>query len=468
MGIDKFHTWLFSQFPKCYSVPKNGSFDILYIDINCLLHRIIASAYNDSMLIKKFFSYINFIMRCNKPLKKIIFAIDGPAPFAKIVLQRKRRLKSALNQNNDNILRAITPLHFTPGTEFMDNFPKILEPYLDKLAKKHNIEIEMLLGTGEAEFKLINHILLNAKHNESRLIVSTDADIILMLAAIYNNESLKNTFVSNIKYNISIDEILIRHQRKIKYIKPNNIGKNFAIASLLLGNDYLPKIAYINADKLWDSFAYACTFVSLGLYDKKTVINYDFLIHMMTYIISIMPKNIMTKINLTTYNEKLYENYIDGICWCIQLYINGICSQTSYMCHNTNMIHPYGLLLYLEYNKNKLINKCRDIAYVKQVPDYIYAFLVLPKISHHLLKQEILDKIGNKYDHLFGEESCNICNENSKAIKKLYSDIKNCTDEKHICELKKKIHPLITESSKHKKTHKDLNEQDINEIIDQI
>src|SRR5690349_13443788 len=131
MGIEKFHKWLYNTYPKCFNNINCNFYDNIYIDINCILHRIVAGAINENMLFSRFYSYIDFLLKKNVPTKRLTFAIDGVAPFAKILLQRKRRLKISRNidQQND-IFNIISPLYFTPGTKFMKSFPDKISKYI--------------------------------------------------------------------------------------------------------------------------------------------------------------------------------------------------------------------------------------------------------------------------------------------------------------------------------------------------
>ena len=96
-------------------------------------------------------------------------------------------------KNTDNF---ISPIIFTPGTKFMNNLPNFLKDYFDKLRDKyHNVELIDLtdLEYGESEFKLfykmkdIIKLNNNSNNKESNILVSNDADVIIMALSIIKN-----------------------------------------------------------------------------------------------------------------------------------------------------------------------------------------------------------------------------------------------------------------------------------------
>ena len=192
MGVEKFHKWLCNTYPNSFRKSNYDFYDNVYIDINCILHRIVAGSINENILFGRFYSYIDFVLKNNIPTKRLTFAIDGAAPFAKIILQRKRRLKISRNidQQND-VLSIVSPLHFTPGTKFMKSLPEKINKYIKKIEVSYKIKVEVLFGSGEAEFKLIRKLLDIAKdkNNETHLLVSTDADMVIMASSILNSNN---------------------------------------------------------------------------------------------------------------------------------------------------------------------------------------------------------------------------------------------------------------------------------------
>lgn len=460
MGIENFHKWLNDTHPKCIKPIEANFYDYVYIDINCILHRIVANSTNENMLLKKLCSYIDNLLKINIPVKRIIFAIDGAAPFAKILLQRKRRLQISRNIKQQDCLDSVNPLQFTPGTKFMKSFPEKMNTFITKLETTYKIKVELLFGPGEAEFKLLRKFLditkTNNNINHNHIIISTDADIIVMIASVSN---IKNVYINNLKYVISINEMIDLHCNK--YGKSANPNYDFMLISMFMGNDYLPKVNYINFNKLWDSYKYALDKYPSGcIQDKSGKLCYDFLQLLLQKLITNIPIKWLGLLNINNFNDGLYKNYLNGLNWCQEVYLKGCCEQTDYMYKYDTSPHPLGLLYYISINYNELNKESFKLNKI-QVPDDIYAILVLPKSYTYLLDKTYTSKIDNRLDFLYDNESCKKCENYQIDMNDLQKQLKE-----NNCEIiKNKIKRLSTIIGKHKKTHKDIQDSEIKYAI---
>src|SRR5437870_4638373 len=139
MGINKFFTWMRKSYSSSV-LPLSSSqtiYDHVYIDINVILHRIIGHSPTEDILLEKLCSYINNILKFSKPTKTLTFATDGIAPFAKLIVQRKRRLNYF--RANKKCIPEINPLCFTPGTYFMNSLSVKLSDFFCDLERKLKI-----------------------------------------------------------------------------------------------------------------------------------------------------------------------------------------------------------------------------------------------------------------------------------------------------------------------------------------
>src|SRR3990172_412283 len=217
MGITNFHVWLRHQYPKAHI-----------------------------------------------SIKKIFFALDGPSSYAKIMLQRKRRVLNSNNINN----KSINSLHITPGIEKMQAIEKYIKIYGNKLKNKYRFimpEIQLSLSNeiDEGEIKICNQVIKNgsANLNYRHLIVGNDSDLIVLSMAmkpIYNINILirgkgENELVS-LKALLKLHSEHIERSNTIDELAKSNIRYDFVIISLLMGNDYLPKIGFINYETLWKTY----------------------------------------------------------------------------------------------------------------------------------------------------------------------------------------------------------------------
>lgn len=469
MGISKFIGWIKQTYPESVSnIEYNygNFFDHVYIDINVILHRIISISTTEDELLSRLCIYIDNVLKHVIPLKSITIASDGIAPFAKIILQRERRRTYARN-HKDN-LPEINPLCFTPGTYFMESLKFRLSEYINKLKKIYKVNVNLLTDeSGEAELKLINTMVKNNNNNNtSHCIYSSDADIIVIIAA----ACINNVTVHNGSNFLKIDKIIEQHQKKltIKNKIKSNISQDFAFTSLLMGNDYIPKLAYVTVDRIWSS--YIDTFNSLGTYiiteeSNNYVINTKFIIKMLQNLVTKVSKQWISVFKLENFNIEAYTNYVFGLIWCFDSYKKGTCDKLDYMCDQMISIHPLGLLYFFEfgyydvnhYNNNKIGNNY-------DIDNEIYATLILPKCARNLINYtKDIDfgskEIANKIAVLYDIENCEICDEYHRIL----SDL-NKTDPSIV------IKNNITQNLKKYKEHNVNNHKDItiDVIIDLI
>lgn len=433
MGISKFFGWLKQSYPESVTDVETSFFDHVYIDINVILHRIVSISSTEDELLNRLCVYIDNILKNVVPLKSLTFATDGIAPFAKIILQRDRRQSYARNHKS---MPEINPLCFTPGTYFMKSLKYRLSDYIIKLKKIYKVDIELLTdGIGEAELKLIGTMInisknyLKSDNHTSYCICSSDADIFVIIAA----SCIENVTIYNGVNFINVTKMMNIHNKKftIKNKIKTSMCHDFAFTSLLLGNDYLPKLAYTSIDKIWE--AYAKTYNSLGTNmisstDSYTHIDQTFIVKMLQHLVIKMSKQWISVFRLDKFDVEIYKNYVFGLLWCFDTYKQGFCQKLDYMCERTSTIHPLGLLFFFElgyydvnfYNDNK-IGKNYDI------DDEIYATLILPKCGRKLINftREIdfeHQNIKNKINLLYETEECKICDQ----LHNILSDLNKC------------------------------------------
>ena len=139
MGITNFNKWLSTNYPSVHTTINYKEYDNVYIDINPILHVSISKAKNEKDLIKRIIWLIDEILKHIMPKKRLIFSTDGIPAFAKMILQRERRIGMVKNLEIKNTNNFINPIILTPGTDFMINLPKLLEEYFMSLKNKYNI-----------------------------------------------------------------------------------------------------------------------------------------------------------------------------------------------------------------------------------------------------------------------------------------------------------------------------------------
>ena len=283
MGIFNFWGWFKSNFSgaihKLGSSQNLESIDIsidnLLIDMNGLFHTSTQKIYeygackpkdknipvvipNNRLQVKVFEDICknieNLVFLCNP--KRLVLAIDGPAPYAKIIQQRRRRFSAVINKEEDD--KGFDSNNITPGTKFMDYLSKYIDWYIRKKISEDPLwkEIEVVFSNekvqGEGENKIISYIRNHGNKEESYIIHGLDADIIMLslgteLENIYvlRDDLFDRTnkyFVININ-NVALvlGEIMRWTSEKYTYDIKNAIG-DFIFLCFMIGNDFLPHI----------------------------------------------------------------------------------------------------------------------------------------------------------------------------------------------------------------------------------
>lgn len=390
MGIHNFHKWLNNTYKDIYiPIEGNNIYDFVYIDVNFLLHNCIYSSSNENEFIKKLYNQFDLILSNFIASKEIFFSLDGVAPQAKIYLQKKRRQN--MGNSSKGSKEGFNSLLLTPGTTFMEKLHKYIKIYLSKLKKRYlyinpTLNFSTSNEPNEGEIKINQRLLQNGRKslNSKHLIIGNDADIVILsMAAIGINHinilfknKKKNQLISISKL-IELIKIHINNQEK----KEKNIREEFVIISLLMGNDYLPKLGYINIEKLWKSY-----FETVYIYPtmniiKKGQLDFIFLEKLLLNIYKNL-SNSFKKISNITYNPNKFKSYLEGILWCFTMYKTGKCPNYDYSYKYKKIIHPYELLFFCCSNDN---NIKVHISEKKPLSPYDYAALVLPKCSLHLI-----------------------------------------------------------------------------------
>ncbi|CAN0559394.1 unnamed protein product, partial [Ectocarpus sp. 12 AP-2014] len=116
-GINGFHKWFVQEFPTAVTeASRVESFDHVCIDMNQILHVAMRKARDEDHAIRRIFRDVNLTLKRCPPRKSVVFAFDGSAPLAKLLVQRSRRENSKRNSKY-----RMSALHLSPGTKFMED-----------------------------------------------------------------------------------------------------------------------------------------------------------------------------------------------------------------------------------------------------------------------------------------------------------------------------------------------------------
>lgn len=316
MGLPGFFAWILKRyannilFKKLIKKPK-----YLYIDANCLFHpecfKILDAYKNDDLdslkfkMFNRIVNFLDFLEKFVNPTNIMYIAVDGTAPLAKVIQQRKRRYKSELDTFMRNEIKlkygvmindSWSNTSITPGTEFMEDLHMfLLKHYKNKKNRKLRYIYSSYHTPGEGEHKILQHIKKNTELDDDIVIYGLDADLIFLAMAsnrsnIYllreqtlfqsnkvekidkeiifdhiNDVAKEMTYVSiketKLSYNQNIREKIEIMQYNNKYNDILNVdfSNDLIFICFLLGNDFLPHFPSIDIhheglDDLIDSY----------------------------------------------------------------------------------------------------------------------------------------------------------------------------------------------------------------------
>jgi len=253
MGIPYYFYYLTKKYNDIIVRELPSKINIYAIDFNGIIHPEAAKETNEEQLIKNLWDKINNYNDLYKP-DKLIICIDGVAPFAKIIQQRKRRYLTFYKNIIDKVISKWDTNAISPGTKFMNK--------LDEFINENNKNKYIFSGSneeGEGEHKIFK--IIDAYETETETEIKDDTDrtivingldadlIILSLISgkknIYlmreNKEQLTYVNIDNLKLAI-INEL----QSKWCIENPIDLIESYCVMCSILGNDFIPHILNLN------------------------------------------------------------------------------------------------------------------------------------------------------------------------------------------------------------------------------
>ena len=411
MGIKLYTKWMRETHSNSFKKKWLDFYDNVYIDINFVLHLCHYGASNQQHVLYRFGLFIDRIINVLCPTKTVIFAGDGVPPIAKLLLQRKRRLAHV-----DEIIDLhSSSLIFTPNTIFMSNIENTIKNIMKKYETALSITTEYYIEcSGEAELKLKKKIMEKNKNEplDTHIIISNDADVIAMFSTFDYNVWTKIFILNDTKTIdiISVGHLLLSHMQLYGYTK--TFGLDFTTISILLGNDYLPKILCNDLTKIWSSYRNNHMRHPDGLIINNNL-NIDFLIDLMNGIINRTKPHWLKKYTINDFNYQIYSDYLEGVLWCVDMYDKGECCRNNYMFkHNNCIIHPLGIILVILSFPETC--EFKNIIY-PPIKNDLYGYLVFPEKATILLNK----RFNNIFEQDFMKKLCNNECENAKDIEEI-------------------------------------------------
>jgi 5'-3' exonuclease len=407
MGITGFYKWLKEDYKDCFlSHDKNKNiyiYDNVYIDLNYLLHMALYNTNNMDGVIDKLEIIIYNICKRTNPLKTLNLSSDGTSPYAKLLLQKDRRQQNISTDLN-------TSLHFTPNTKFMNQLESRLSKMIETLKLMYNIQVKCNFdGDGEAELKNKKLFLSNKNLSDTHIFVTSDADVVLIMSSVTHYNNIFIMTYGKTSDILSLKLLLNSHCEK--YGKSLTFNYDFCFLNMLLGNDYFPEVKGLNINNIWDG--YKKKFKKVGLINKDCIINKKFLLDILDYCIIHSTKISLNRSTLNTFNKNIYDNYLDGLTWCFDMYNRGECVRNNYIFilnDEKATISLFVLYIYLKSNLNDMkLNRKQCNA----IPKILCSLLLIPEQV-----KELIDEEYHKYYKLLNVEKANQSKDIDKILEK--------------------------------------------------
>lgn len=459
MGIKGYQKWLKDQFGSIFYMPQHRSFttDHLYIDANHILHIVLSRVQDKGKFLTAFRGALARIIEKIVVKKSITIAIDGVAPYAKIETQRERRKL----YGKDIDLDRLSFLHLTPGTEYMELLQKNLDEFIayhSKESKYKSIKYYNLGPTlpGEGEIKVIKRLQKNAKKSfgESHLIIGNDADLVI-IASMANVNNVHIGIQRNGLTVMNIDKICQLHFRSVLNNEMGFRLKNdFGFLSLLLGNDYFPKMQAIKQEYIWEAYKASHYRYKYSLLNNKGVIDRNKLLYILTSLSHQVIKS-YRKVDTKHIDPKngLCRDYMKALYWCSLMYQTGECPEEQFIYHHKKAPKPCELMSYVLLGGDIEF----DFNSTKPLPFKLCALVVLPKKARELVSNKYQKLIDGKLNFMYEEEECLKCNKlrgRMSTLKKTIDLIRRDEDEEDKVEqLTNQLKMVNQEFEKHNKKH---------------
>ena len=300
--------------------------DIYCMDFNGIIHPVAAQFLNTDKIIENLWNKIIEYSNLLAP-QKVIICVDGVAPLAKIIQQRKRRYLSTYRNKIDNVEIKWDTNAITPGTTFMNKLNIYIK---NKIRYNTSNIIYNYSGSdkvGEGEHKIFN-ILKNVDDDKKIIIHGLDADLIILSLMSHKHHIYlmreQNNELSEAEYNYLdilelrkaiISELINKWSLdKSDYVdifsdNSKDLIESYCVMCSLLGNDFIPHILNLNLKSNGLEKLINLTGTSInkyGLLILNSVINYKCLTDIFTQLSISEDKDIYN--DTEKYLNKKYHN----------------------------------------------------------------------------------------------------------------------------------------------------------------
>lgn len=465
MGIEHFYNWLKTTYPNAIiPVTSLNIYSGIYIDCNHLLHNCINGSntldeFKQALKVTLDILFSNFLAHDN-----IVIGVDGPAPYAKVILQRKRR--SMMGEVSD-----FDSMHLTPGTQVMYKIDEFINAYLNNLKNiykivKPNVEYIGSCIPDEGELKIFTRLKENK--NKTNLVVGNDADLIVMATCMTSVNHINILLHHKCgKELFSLDKFIdiFKKDINVNELTESELRLDFSLMSIMQGNDYLPKLNYLNFDNAFNTYKEVVRKYKKSIMTTNITINIEMFINFLIELMVKLPKHYRT-FKMDKFNYPEIKNYFEGLLWCLNMYNTGVCSMYDYVYIGKKSPCPINLLMFCIINKNKIIETPLSNVIPLSV-DY-YTLLIMPKKAKALIPKKYHGLIEGKFKYLYDREMCNECLKYKSKLSEYHIElIKRRKEELDNKDVREKLSKVSIDFNSHKKEKHQItfNCDDIKKIV---
>ena len=229
-------------------IPKDIS--IYAIDFNGIIHPQASKETNEPLLFINLWNKIISYKDTFNP-SNILICVDGVAPIAKIIQQRKRRYLSIFKNKIDKISYKWDTNAISAGTSFMNNLDEFIFKKINETSNKNSFIFDGSKNEGEGEHKIFQYLrTMDFDKTKGIIINGLDADlIILSLLSKFDNIYLMRENNDETIY-LSIDNLKKSLLNELKPLWINldddEIIESYCVMCSILGNDFIPNIISLN------------------------------------------------------------------------------------------------------------------------------------------------------------------------------------------------------------------------------
>lgn len=252
MGLPSFLKFLSAKHASCIRQAPPPHCTRLFVDFNAIIHNAArncqeAGPVTDALVIAETIRMTEALVKRVRPRDGVLLAVDGLAPYSKMIQQRHRRYMNAWRRQQLNIESSWDTNAITPGTEFM----QALGLELQKVADAHEGWVLSDAGEpGEGETKIFR-ALKTRRYAQGDVCIIHGADADLILRALLHMSYGYGPYIYVMRDQdhgspMYVDIETFRQQVCATMANGHAGILDYVLLLEMVGNDFIPCLSYLN------------------------------------------------------------------------------------------------------------------------------------------------------------------------------------------------------------------------------